>query len=130
MAGCALVAYADGWVTAEEHDRMLSLIRGFEPIAAFGLDDVIATFEALTARFASDQMGGEAAALAAVARLKGAARYPALLVEACCGIADADGGFDAAERRTAIRICEVLRLDPAQFDIAAAPPASAQGGST
>lgn len=121
IAGCALVAYADGWVTAEEHDRMLGLIRGFDPIAAFGLDDVIATFEALTKRFATDQRDGEAAAFEAVARLKGAARYPALLVEACCAIAAADGGFDSEERRTAIRICEVLELDPAEFDIADAP---------
>lgn len=37
VAGCALIAFADGWVTTEEHDRMLGLIRGFEPIAAFGL---------------------------------------------------------------------------------------------
>lgn len=121
VAGCALVAYADGWVTTEEHDRMLGLLRGFQPIAAFGLDDVAATFEAMTERFASDQKGGEAAAFEAVARVKGAARYPALLVEACCAIAAADGGFDAEERRAALRICEVLGLDAAEFGIADAP---------
>ncbi|MBB1090397.1 tellurite resistance TerB family protein [Rhodopseudomonas palustris] len=121
VAGCALVAYADGWVTPEEHDRMLSLIRGFEPITAFGLDEVTATFEALTKRFAADQRDGEAAAFAAVARVKGAARYPALLVGVCCAIAAADGGFDAEERKAALRICEVLGLDPTAFDLADAP---------
>ena len=121
VAGCALVAYADGWVTAGEHDRMLGLIRGFEPITAFGIDDVIVTFEELTKRFATDQKDGEAAAFEAIARLKGAARYPALLVEACCTIAAADGNFDAEERRTALRICEALGLDPTEFDIADAP---------
>jgi tellurite resistance protein TerB len=100
---------------------MLGLIRGFEPIAAFGLDDVVATFEVLTRRFANDQSDGEAAAFEAVARLKGEARYPSLLVEACCEIAAADGGFDAEERRAAVRICEVLGLDAAEFDIAEAP---------
>ena len=59
VAGCALVAYADGWVTDEERDRMLGLIRGFEPITAFGLHDVETTFEALTRRFAADQEDGE-----------------------------------------------------------------------
>lgn len=121
VAGCALVAYADGWVTDAEHDRMLALIRGFDPIAAFGPDDVTATFEALTKEFASDQASGEAAALAAVARVRGTQRYPALLVEACCAIADADGGFDAEERAVAIRICESLGLDPADFGLAEAP---------
>lgn len=97
---------------------MLGLLRGFQPIAAFGLDDVAATFEAMTERFTSDRKGGEAAAFEAVARVKGAARYPALLVEACCAIAAADGGFDADERRAALRICEVLGLDAAEFGIA------------
>jgi tellurite resistance protein TerB len=118
VAGCALVAYADGWVTKEEHDRMLALIKGFEPIAAFGLDDVTATFEALTERFASDPKGGETAAFQALARVRGAEPYPTLLVEACCAIAAADGGFDAEERRATLRICQVLGLDPAVFGIA------------
>lgn len=120
VAGCALVAYADGWVTEEEHVRMLGLIRGFEPIAAFGLNDVAVTFASMTAQFASDQSAGEQAALEAVARLKGAGRHPELLVEACCAIAAADGGFDADERLAAIRICEVLGLDPAKFGLAEA----------
>jgi tellurite resistance protein TerB len=119
VAGCALVAYADGWVTGEEHDRMVSLIRGFEPIA--GIDDVLLTFETVTSHFVSDQMSGEAAALKAVARVKGAARYPMLLVKTCCAIAAADGGFDEEERKAVIRICKVLGLDPATFDIADAP---------
>ena len=121
VAGCALVAYADGWVTNDEHDRMVSLIRGFEPIAVFGLDDVIATFETMTSRFASDQASGEAAALEAVARVKGRSKYPALLVKTCCAIAAADGGFDAEERQVINRICQLLGLDPATFNIADAP---------
>lgn len=121
IAGCAIVAYADGWATQEERDRMLGLIRGFEPIAAFGLDDALATFEALSDRFVSDHERAERESLEAVARLRGAQRYPALLVEACCAIAAADGGFDAEERNAAIRICSVLGLDPAQFNIADAP---------
>ena len=121
VAGCALVAYADGWVTDEEHDRMVSLIRGFEPIATFGIDDVITTFESITSRFASDPKTGESTALKAVARVRGAANYPTLLVKTCCAIAAADGGFDAEERKVIIHICKVLGLDPATFDIADAP---------
>ena len=121
VAGCALVAYADGWVTDEERNRMLRLIRGFEPIAAFGLHDVEMTFEALTARFTMEHEEGERAALAAVARVKGAGAYPVLLIETCCAIADADGGFDAEERGAAVRMCEVLGLDPRAFGLAEAP---------
>ena len=45
----------------------------------------------------------------------------ALLVEVCCAIADVDECFDAEERSAAIRICEALGLDPANFDLADAP---------
>lgn len=117
IAGCALVAYADGWVTDAEHDRMLRLIRGFEPIAAFGPGDVVATFEEWTSRFATDQKSGEAAALKAVSRVKGASRYPSLLIKTCCAIAAADGGFDAEERNAIIRICRVLGADPQEFEV-------------
>ena len=121
VAGCALVAYADGWVTNEERDRMVSLIRGFEPIATFGIDDVITTFESMTSQFVSDPKRGETTALKAVARVRGAANYPTLLVKTCCAIAAADGGFDAEERNGVIRICKVLGLDPATFELADAP---------
>jgi tellurite resistance protein TerB len=117
VAGCALVAYADGRVTDDEHDRMVSLIRRFEPIAAFGVREVVETFEAATSRFTADPTDGEAAALKAVAKVKGAGKYPVLLIKTCCSIADADGGFDAAERKAVIRICGVLGLDPAKFGI-------------
>jgi len=117
VAGCALVAYANGFVTDSEHDRMVGLIRGFEPIATFGIDEVVETFEAATSRFIADPTDGEASALKAVARVKGANKYPALLVKTCCAIAAADGGFDAEERKAVIRICGALGLDPAEFAV-------------
>jgi len=121
VAACALVAYADGWVTPEEQNRMLGLLRKYEPIAAFGIHDVIVTFEAMTNRFEKDQQDGETAAFEAVARVKGKPLYPALLMDTCCAIAAADGGFDAEERKNALRICEVLELDPKGFGLSDAP---------
>lgn len=120
VAGCALVAYADGRVTDEERTRMLGLIRGFEPIKAFGLQDAEVTFEVLTDRFVADQADGERAALAAIAGVKGVGTYPALLVETCCAIANADGWFALEEQHAAIRICEALGLDPEIFGLAEA----------
>ena len=43
-----------------------------------------------------------------------------LLVEVCCVIAAADGGFDYEERTAAVRICDILGLDPANFGLAEA----------
>lgn len=117
VAGCAIVAYADGWVTDNERQRMAGLIRGFEPMADFGLDDVLGYFEEITARFADVHEVGEREALTVLARLKGEKRFSPLLVETCCAIAAADGDFDAEEREAVVRICEALGLNPADFDL-------------
>jgi tellurite resistance protein TerB len=120
VSGCALVAYADGWVTPEEYRRMSGLIRAFEPVRAFGFDEVLAYFDQVTDSFTRDPAAGEADALARVARLKGRGRHPELLVVICSAIAEADGGFDAEERETLVRICAALDLDPADYDLVSA----------
>lgn len=117
VAGCAVVAYADGWVTVEERRRMLGLIRGFEGMDAFHVSEVEHQFDAVTNWFAEDHDDGERRALALVEKLRGRNEDAELLVQACCTIAAADGGFDAEERQAARRICEVLELDPARFDL-------------
>ena len=117
-AGCAVVAYADGWVTVEERRRMLGLIRGFEAIESFHISEVEHHFEEVTTWFVEDHDEGERRAMELVARLRGRPAEAELLVQACCAIAAADGGFDAEERAAAQRICATLELDPARFDLA------------
>jgi tellurite resistance protein TerB len=118
VAGCAVIAYADGWVTVDERRRMLGLIRGFGPIASFTIDEVSFYLEEVTSWFEADHDGAERQALEVVARLRGRPRYPERLVQTCCAIADADGGFDAEERKAALRICEILEVDAAGFELA------------
>ena len=118
VAGCAIVAYADGWPTDDERARMVALLGDFIPNAAFTTREVLASFDEFTTRFADDYEAGDREALAFVGRLKGRERYPALLVETCCAIAAADGGFDAEEREAIARICTALDLDRADFDLA------------
>lgn len=117
VAGCAMVAYADGWVTPEEQKRMTGLIRAFDPVAAFGVAEVMERFDALSTRFADDHDAGSAHALALVARLHGRRRECRLLVETCCAIAEADGGFDAEERAALIAICDRLEVDPKEHGL-------------
>lgn len=117
-AGCAVVAYADGWVTEEERRRMLGLLRGFEAIDSFHMSEVEHSFDEITGWFVEDHDEGERRALRLVERLRKSPADAELLVQACCAIAAADGGFDAEERAAARRICEVLALDPARFDLA------------
>lgn len=112
MAGCALVAYADGWVSPEETLRMRRLITRFEPAQALGVAEILRLFEDITLKFAEDHDAGERDALALVSRLVDRSRESELLIDTCCAIADADGGFDAEERETILKLCVLLSVDP------------------
>lgn len=117
VAGCALVAQADGWVTPDERRRMLERMRNSPTVAFFGADDVLVLFEALNLRFERDLDDGEATAETAIKRLCGQSGPSRALVETACAVAQADGGFDAEERAVILRLCDLLDLDPAEFDL-------------
>ncbi|GGH11409.1 tellurium resistance protein terB [Alsobacter metallidurans] len=117
VAGCAIIAYADGWVTPDEERRMLGLILGADALRGFGPADLAHAFEEATARFEADHDGAETKALAAIARLKGRREHADMLMRICCAVAVADGAFDAEERRAAGRICDALGLNPTAFDL-------------
>lgn len=117
VAGCAIIAYADGWVTPEERKRMLGLLRRFEPLRAYAAADVVHCFEEMTARFAADHDDGEERALALVTKVRGHRLHSEMIVRSCCAVASADGAFDAEERAAASRITLALGLRPAEFDL-------------
>lgn len=112
VAGCALVAYADGWVTPEETRRMRGLILRFEPATALGAAAAVQMFEDITLEFARDHDAGESRALELVSRLAGHIDHSELLIDTCCAIAEADGGLDAEEREMILKICTLLNVDP------------------
>lgn len=117
VAACALVAQADGWVTAQERKRMIDRMSQSPSIRFFGLHEVTLGFEALNRRFDLDLEDGEAAAEAAVAALRGQSGPSHLLIDTACSVAEADGGFDAEERQTILRLCRLLDLDPSRYDL-------------
>ncbi len=116
-AACALVAQADGWVTAQERKRMIDRMSQSPSIRFFGLHEVSVGFEALNMRFDRDPEDGEAAAEAAIVVLRGQAGPSRLLIETACAVAEADGGFDAEEREVILRLCRLLDLNPAACDL-------------
>lgn len=119
IAACALVAQADGWVRPEERRRMEERMRKSPAVAVFGVPEVLLGFETLNERFDRDVADGVAAAETAIRRLAGRAGPARLLVETACAVAEADGGFDAEERDVILRLCELLGLAPAAFEVVA-----------
>lgn len=117
IAACALVAHADGWVTPDERGRMLERMRGLPVLAVFGVDEVLEAFEALDQRFERDPASAQVEAESAIRRLRGRDAAGRDLVQAACAVAVADGGLDAEERDVLLRICDLLALNPIQFDL-------------
>lgn len=119
VAACAMVAQADGWVTADERERMLERMRNSPTLVRLGVDDVLVLFDALSLRFERDLDDGEVTAEVAVARLRGQPGASRLLIETACSVAQADGGFDAEERAVILRLCDLLAVDPAEYELVA-----------
>ena len=117
-SACAIVAYADGWVTGEERRAMLLKLQGFALGAGLDMAATMRAFETVTDAFDRDSEAAEAQGLRRLGAVAG--KDAGYLVEIACAIADADGGFDAAEREAATRICRALGLAPADFGLAEA----------
>lgn len=114
-SACAIVAYADGWVTGAERRAMLLKLQGFALGAGLDMAATMDAFDKVTGAFDRDPDLAEAEGLRRLRAVAG--RDAGYLVDIACAIADADGGFDAAEREAARRISRALGLKPARFGL-------------
>lgn len=117
VAGCAIVAAADGSVSSEEKQKMIGFMQTSDELKVFKTEDVIASFNDCMGKFDFDAAIGKGEALRRIAKIKGKAGADRLLVRVCCAIGAADGDFDAEERAAVVSICKELGLEPAEFDL-------------
>lgn len=117
MAACALIAYADGKVTQDERQRMLSVVPRFGTLRFLPQRDLIAAFESATGWFESAHADGRRRAMEAVGRLRLHHRCRIPLLRACHAIATADRTFDTRERDALVSICDALDLDPGDYGL-------------
>ena len=117
VAGCALVAHADGVVKPEEKQKMMGFLRNSEVLSVFGADEIIAIFDKYAKQFEFDAQIGQASALQAVAKVKDKEAEARLMVRVCCAVGAADGDFDDQEKAIVRKICAELGLNPKDFDL-------------
>lgn len=118
VAGCALVAHADGVVRPEEKQKMMGFLRNSEVLSVFSADEIIVIFDKYAKQFEFDAQIGQASALQAVAKVKDKEAEARLMVRVCCAVGAADGDFDEKERAVVRKICTELSLNPKDFDLA------------
>lgn len=117
VAGCAIVAAADGNISPEEKRKMIGFIGQSEALKVFDVNDAIKLFEKYSAAYEFDGEVGKAQALKVVAQVKSKADEARLLIRVCCAIGAADGNFDEHEKQAVRDICRELGQDPADFNL-------------
>lgn len=117
VAGCTLIAYADGIVRPDEKQKMMGFMRNSDALSVFDNGDIIKLFEKFSGRFEFDRSIGEADALQAIGKIKKNDSEARLLVRVCCAVGASDGNFDPLEQEVARKICRELGLNPSDFDL-------------
>ncbi|PTX52574.1 tellurite resistance protein TerB [Gemmobacter caeni] len=117
VASCALVAAADGTISAQEKQKMAGFMRNSDELKHFDMPDVIAFFEKVVGNFDFDAAIGKAEALKVIGRLRGNEEQARVMVRVACAIGASDGDFDEAEKAVVRTICKELGLNPTDFDL-------------
>lgn len=116
VAGCALVAHADGSVSSEEKQKMMGYLRSSETLKVYDSGEVIQIFQKYAEKFAFDVQIGSGEVMTAIGKFRGKPEAQ-LIVRVCCAISAADGAFDDKEKAVVRRMCQELGLDPQVFDL-------------
>jgi tellurite resistance protein TerB len=117
VAGCALVACANGEVKAEEKRKMAGYIERSEELRVFDMKDVIKVFNNYTEGFEFDYAIGKGEVMKVIGKLKGKDEAARLLIRVCCAIGMADGDFDEDEKQAVRDICHELGLPVGDFGL-------------
>ena len=117
IAGCALVAAADGVITSEEKQKMAGFIKQNEALKLFDISKLIVMFEKYAKSFEFDYQIGKIEALSSIAKIRSKPDESKLLVRLCCIIGSADGDFDDDEKKVVREICKELSLNPSEFGL-------------
>jgi tellurite resistance protein TerB len=117
MAGSALVAMADGSISAEEKQKMIKFIENNDALSIFTTSDVIKAFQDFVGQLEFDRDIGEAKAYQALGKMKSNSEASRLLVRMIIAIASSDGIFDGDEKKVAVKIAKELAIDPSEFEL-------------
>lgn len=116
-AGCALIAAADGSISSEEKQKMVGFININQSLKVFNLNDVLERFNHYAQTFEFDFNVGKAEAIKPISKLKKHADAARTLVAVCCSIGAADGDFDENEMQLVREMCNILGLNPSEFQL-------------
>lgn len=117
IAGCALVAAADGHIDSSEKTKMMGYLQRSEELRVFDTAKVIERFNYFTENFGFDHSIGKAEAYKAIMKMRPNREAARVVLSVCCAIGMADGNFDEKEKEVVRAICRELGLEPSEFQL-------------
>ncbi|WP_017445413.1 tellurite resistance TerB family protein [Gayadomonas joobiniege] len=117
VSACALIAYADGEVSAAEKQKMMGFIQNSEELQHFDTQKVIDVFNKVISKLEFDMEIGKAEALRTIGKVSNKPEQARLVIRVAIAIANSDGEFDNSEKAMVREICVDLGLNPAEFGV-------------
>ncbi|QJD83713.1 tellurite resistance TerB family protein [Cohnella herbarum] len=116
VAGCAIVAAADGKIDGSEKQKMIGYINHNEELKVFEISKVIERFNHYTSNFDFDHMIGKAEAMKPIIKFKDKPEAR-VVISVCCAIGAADGDFDESEKNVVREMCRAVNLPAGDFGL-------------
>jgi tellurite resistance protein TerB len=121
-AACALVAYADGEVTDDEVEKMMSYMKINKDLRGFNQSEITKIFQHFVTRIGFDFNIGKSDAFSALEKISPCSDHARKVCEICIAVAKADGKFEQlghgqCEIKVIRDICSKLGVRASEFGI-------------
>lgn len=117
MAMCALIAAADGTITADERRKTAGFIGSNEALRVFEPSELQDHFTFYSSKLEKDYDFGKVEAIATIGKLKSKPEAARAVIQVGIIIGGADGNFDEDEKRAVREACNAVGIAPAEFDL-------------
>lgn len=117
MAMCALIAAADGTITAEERRKTANFISGNDALSVFPPADLQGHFEFYSSKLEKDFDFGKVEAIATIGKLRSKPEAARAVIQVGIIVGGADGNFDADEKQAVRDACHAVGIAPSEFDL-------------
>lgn len=117
MAMCALIAAADGTITADERRKTAGFIGSNEALKVFEPSELQDHFTFYASKLESDYDFGKVEAIATIGKLKKDPAAARAVIQVGIIIGGADGDFDKDEQQAVREACLAVGIAPSEFDL-------------
>jgi tellurite resistance protein TerB len=117
MAMCALIAAADGTISADERRKTAGFITSNDVLSIFSASDLQEKFAHYASKLEADYDFGKVEAIQALSKLKSKPDAARAVIQVGIIIGGADGEFDDDEKRAVREACNAVGIAPAEFDL-------------